>query len=139
MKVYATFRSGFNAGHRLHNPALDDEANRRLYGKCNNPHGHGHNYFVEVTLAGAVNPETGRFVDLDAAQSWFEDSIVSQVDHRNLNIDVPFMTGIIPTAENIAMAVFELIGKGPYGVYLHQVRLSESENNAATVTADGAA
>ena len=133
MKVYCTFRVNFNAGHRLHNPALDDEANLRLYGKCSNPHGHGHNYAAEVTLAGHPDEQTGRFVDLDSVERWFEETVISQVDHRNLNVDVPFMQGVVPTAENIAQAIFDIIGESDYGRFLHEVRLFESENNSATV------
>ena len=135
MNVYCTFRRHFNAGHRLHNPQLDDEANRRLYGKCNNPHGHGHNYAVEVTLKGVPDETTGRFIDLDEVCRWFDDTIVSEVDHRNLNVDVPFMKDIIPTAENLAQAIWSLLAKSECGQFLYEVKLFESENNAASVRA----
>ena len=135
MKVYCTFRSHFNAGHRLHNPSLDEETNRRIYGKCNNPHGHGHNYSVAVTLAGEPDPEVGRFVNIEEVAAWFEREVISQLDHRNLNVEVPFLAGIIPTAENIARVLAQLLRDGPHGEHLYEVRLFESENNAARVLA----
>jgi 6-pyruvoyltetrahydropterin/6-carboxytetrahydropterin synthase len=135
MKVYCTFRTHFNAGHRLHNPALDEEANRRTYGKCNNPYGHGHNYVVEVTLVGEPDPELGRYVNIEDVARWFEREVIEPMDHRNLNVEVPFLEGVIPTAENIARVLCELLRKGPYGKHLYEVRLFESENNAARVRA----
>jgi 6-pyruvoyltetrahydropterin/6-carboxytetrahydropterin synthase len=133
MKVYCTFKAHFNAGHRLHNPALDEDTNRRIYGKCNNPHGHGHNYSVEVTLAGEPDPELGRFVNIEEVAAWFDREVIAHMDHRNLNIEVPFLEGIIPTAENIARVLCERLLAGPYGNHLYELRLLESENNAARV------
>ena len=136
MKVYTSFRAHFSAGHRLHNPRLDEAANRSLYGKCNNPNGHGHHYLVEVTLVGEPDPELGRFVDVDEVTAWFERTILCELDHRNLNLDVSFLKDLIPTAENIAQRLFELVEAGPYGRFLHEVRLFETENNIASVRHD---
>ena len=132
MIVYVTVKHHFNAGHRLHNAKLSDEENRRLYGKCNNPSGHGHNYVVEVTLKGEVDPAIGAFVNTDDLRGWLWSEVLERIDHRNLNTDVDFMKGIIPTSENLARVVFGELQKGPYGRWLHEVRLFESENNIAS-------
>jgi 6-pyruvoyltetrahydropterin/6-carboxytetrahydropterin synthase len=131
MTVYVTVRHHFNAGHRLHNPALSDEQNSRLYGKCNNPSGHGHNYVVELTLRGEVDPRVGAFVNAEEVRSWLWRELLEQIDHRNLNTDATFMTGVIPTSENLARALLDEIRKGPYGSWAYEVRLFESENNVA--------
>jgi 6-pyruvoyltetrahydropterin/6-carboxytetrahydropterin synthase len=133
--VYLTVRHDFNAGHRLHNPRLTDEENRLLYGRCNHPSGHGHNYRVEVTLRGDVDPQVGAFVNAEEVRAWLWREVLDRIDHRNLNTDVDFLRGVIPTSENLARAIFELLGRGPYGRWLHEVRLYESENNIATCRA----
>ena len=132
MIVYVTVRSHFNAGHRLHSPALSDAENRRLYGKCNHPSGHGHNYVVELTLRGEVDPAIGAFVNAEGMRSWLWGEVLEHIDHRNLNTDVAFMKGIIPTSENLARVIFDEVRKGEYGKWLYEVRLFESENNIAS-------
>ena len=102
--VTVTRRLRFNAAHRVHNPALSDEENRRLFGKCNNPNWHGHNYKLEVSVTGAIDERTGYVIDLGVLKRIVEDEVISQLDHRNMNIDVPFMRGVIPTSENIVVA-----------------------------------
>lgn len=123
----------FSAGHRLYNPDFSDEKNREVFGACANPGGHGHNYRLEVQLTGPVDPDTGMIVNLKAIKNIIKDEIVSKVDHMNLNTDVDFMKGIIPTTENLAMKIFEIldhrIGKG----LLSRIVLWESENNRAEV------
>jgi 6-pyruvoyltetrahydropterin/6-carboxytetrahydropterin synthase len=89
----------FNAAHRLHNPAKSDEWNRQMYGLCNSPNWHGHNYRIEVTVRGEVDPETGYVVDLGVLKRVVEEEIVAHCDHKNLNLDVPFLTGVIPSTE----------------------------------------
>lgn len=131
MIVYVKVREQFNAGHRLHNPKLSDEENRRLYGKCNNPSGHGHNYVLEVTLRGDVDPEVGAFVNADDVREWLWTDALEQIDHRNLNTDVEFMRDVIPTSENLARVLYSHLGKGRFGHWLHEVRVYESDNNSA--------
>ncbi|OGV90130.1 MAG: 6-pyruvoyl tetrahydrobiopterin synthase, partial [Melioribacter sp. RIFOXYB12_FULL_38_5] len=100
--VYVTRREIFSASHRLFNPNLSEEENNSLFGKCNNPNGHGHNYTLEVTICGEVNPKTGYLIDLKLLKQIIIDNVINKVDHKNLNLDVDFLAGKIPTAENIA-------------------------------------
>jgi 6-pyruvoyltetrahydropterin/6-carboxytetrahydropterin synthase len=127
--VYVTRRERFSAAHRLYNPKLSDEENFKLFGMCSNPNWHGHNYVLEVVVAGEVNPETGYLIDLKILKNILRQNVISKVDHKNLNIETDFMKGIIPSAENIAMAVWkELVNKIPTGK-LYSVKLYETENN----------
>ena len=127
--MYVTRREHFSASHRLFNPAWSDEENDRVFGKCNNAAGHGHNYYVEVTVAGDIDPGTGYVVDLKELKSVIIDRVIRHVDHRNLNTDVEFLRGVIPTAENIAVAIWaQLVDHIPQG-RLYQVRLYETEKN----------
>ncbi len=121
----------FNAAHRVHNPALSDEENRRLFGKCNNPNWHGHNYTLEVSVRGPVEERTGYVMDLGALRALVEESVVDEIDHRNLNVDVPFMQGIIPTTENIVVAVWRRLEPRIAPVRLVRLKLWETENNYA--------
>lgn len=107
--VEITRREEFSAAHRLHNPRFSDEENRRLYGVCNNPNGHGHNYEFEVTVRGPVPRETGMVMDLNRLMVLLREEIVSQVDHKHLNHDVPWLAGIVPTAEHLAIAFWKRI------------------------------
>ncbi len=127
--IYVTRREHFSASHRLFNPAWSDEKNEQIFGKCNNSAGHGHNYYVEVTVAGSVDPDTGYVVDLKQLKEVIHRHVISKVDHKNLNVDVDFLRGVIPTAENIAIGIWaQLAGNIPQG-RLHQVRLYETEKN----------
>ena len=127
--TYVTRREHFSAGHRLHRPEWDDKRNAEVFGKCSNPSGHGHNYYVEVTVAGDVDPLTGYVVDLKELKTVIHERVIDFVDHRNLNTDVPFLKGIIPTAENIAIGIWkQLVDHIPQG-RLFQVRLYETEKN----------
>jgi len=99
----------FSATHRLHNPALSDEENCRVYGKCNNPHGHGHNYEVQVTLRGTPDA-TGTLVDVPQFERVVGATVIERLDHRNLNVEVPaFRDGLIPSVENIAMTIYRML------------------------------
>ena len=102
--VEITRREEFSAAHRLHNPRFSDEENQRLYGVCNNANGHGHNYAFEVTVRGPVPRETGMVMDLNRLMLLLREEIVSQVDHKHLNHDVPWLSGIVPTAEHVSIA-----------------------------------
>ena len=124
-----TRRVEFCASHRLHNPALSDEENRRLYGPCNNPNGHGHNYALEVTVRGSVPERTGMVMDLRALKDLAEEIIVAAVDHRHLNYDVEFLKGMNPTAENLVVKFWERLAPALEGCELHRLRLFESEDN----------
>ncbi len=92
----------FCSGHRLFNPKFSDEKNREIFGDCANPNGHGHNYVLEVTVSGEIDHETGMIINLKELKRIIETEIISKVDHKNLNMDVDFMQGIIPTTENFA-------------------------------------
>ena len=130
--VEITRREEFSASHRLHNPAFSDEENRRLYGICNNPNGHGHNYEVEVTVRGAVPEATGMVMNLTDLMRILRERVLPQVDHKHLNHDVPFLAGINPTAENVAIALWHQIEtevRRYEGCRLHRIRLFESRNS----------
>lgn len=127
--VYVTRKAHFSAAHRLFNPAWSDEKNTAIFGKCNNPNGHGHNYEIEVTVAGSPPPETGMVIDLKKLGDIIEREVVDKVDHKHMNFDVPFMQGVIPTAENMAIRFWDLLKPKITEGTLVSIRLFESENN----------
>ena len=127
--VTATRRLRFNAAHRVHNPELSDEENRRLFGKCNNPNWHGHNYVLEVSVTGEIDPRTGYVMDLGVLRDLVEREVIDHADHRNMNIDVDFMHGVIPTAENIVVQCWRVIQPLIAPARLTRLRLWETENN----------
>ena len=106
-QVTVTRRLMFNAAHRVHNPALSDAENVRLFGKCNNPNWHGHNYTLDVSVRGPIDPTTGYVHDLGGLRRIVEERVVDKIDHRNFNIDVDFMQGVIPTSENIIVEIWK--------------------------------
>src|SRR5208283_2842871 len=124
--VYLTRRIEFSASHRYHNPGLSAEENRRIFGKCNNPHGHGHNYTLEVTVAGEPDPVTGMVLDLKELKAILEREITERMDHRFLNYEVAELKGQIPTCENIARVIWTLLEPKIMQGRLHKVRLYES-------------
>jgi 6-pyruvoyltetrahydropterin/6-carboxytetrahydropterin synthase len=127
--IYVTRRVTFSASHRLFNPRLSEKENEELFDKCANRNGHGHNYVMEVTVAGEPQERTGYVVDLKRLKEILKLEIVDKVDHKHLNEDVDFMKGIIPTAENIAKAFWNILQpKIPDGK-LFSIRLRETENN----------
>ncbi|HEX7072088.1 MAG TPA: 6-carboxytetrahydropterin synthase [Rhodothermales bacterium] len=127
--VYVTRRAHFNSAHRLHNPDKSDEWNKRVFGKCNNPNWHGHNYVLEVTVAGEPDPETGYVIDLSELKRIIEERVISIVDHANLNLDVEFLRGIMPSTENFAVAIWQQLEPAIPGGRLHRIRLQETERN----------
>ena len=109
-----TRRVHFNAAHRVHNPALSDDENRRLFGPCNNPNYHGHNYELDISLEGAIDPRTGYVADLGVVKRIAEETVISALDHKNLNLDVPEFRDLNPTTENLAVVIWrKLEGKLP--------------------------
>ena len=127
--VYITRRETFSAAHRLFNPIFSDEENEKIFGKCSNPNWHGHNYVLEVVIAGEPNPETGFVLNIADLKEIIEYNVLSQVDHKNLNTETDFMSGIIPSTENLTIAIWKvLVDKIPNGK-LYAVKLSETENN----------
>jgi 6-pyruvoyltetrahydropterin/6-carboxytetrahydropterin synthase len=122
----------FSASHRLHDPRLSDEENRRLYGICNNPNGHGHNYELEVTVRGPVQG-SGMVMNLVDLMRILEERVLPDVDHKHLNHDVDFLKDVIPTAENIAVALWDRIEPelGPFeDCRLRRIKLWESRSNS---------
>jgi 6-pyruvoyltetrahydropterin/6-carboxytetrahydropterin synthase len=119
----------FNAAHRVHNPSLSDAENVTLFGKCNNPNWHGHNYTLEVSVRGPIDDRTGYVIDLGMLRDLVEREVVEQTDHRNFNIDVPYMQGTIPTTENIVVAMWRVLAPVVEPGRLVRLRLWETENN----------
>ena len=128
MKAYFGRRYRVSASHRLHADSLSAEANRAAYGKCNNPHGHGHNYVVEVLVGGQVDRETGMVVNLTDLDAVVKARVVERFDHRNLNDDAAF-AGQVPTTENLCRVVFDLLKDDLPAGALDMVRVEETENN----------
>jgi 6-pyruvoyltetrahydropterin/6-carboxytetrahydropterin synthase len=127
--VYVTRKAEFSASHRLYNAAWSDEKNAAVFGKCNNPHGHGHNYEIEVTVAGRPPEETGMVIDLKKLGDIIESEVIDKVDHKHMNHDVDFMSGIIPTAENMAKEFWKILKPKIHEGKLVSIRLFESEDN----------
>jgi len=133
--VYLTRRYRFCASHRLHNEALTDEANLRIYGKCDSPFGHGHNYALEVTVKGPIDQETGMVFDLVALDGIVEKEVLERFDYTNLNLDVEYFCSRVPTTENVCERIFHLLddklqGGGPlHAAGLARVRLEETSSN----------
>jgi 6-pyruvoyltetrahydropterin/6-carboxytetrahydropterin synthase len=141
MDAYLTIRTHFAAAHRLARPELSQEENELIYGKCARPHGHGHNYLVDVTVRGSIDPRTGMVCDLAALQRLVSDLVVEPFDHTFLNKDVAHFADCVPTAENIALHIVDRLTTPvrAIGAQLHKVRLQESPNNAAEVYAEAPA
>jgi 6-pyruvoyltetrahydropterin/6-carboxytetrahydropterin synthase len=124
--IYVTRRAEFSASHYYHNPNLSPEENRRIFGKCNNPHGHGHNYTLEVTVAGEVDPTTGMVMDLKELKKLLEAEVLEQMDHKFLNKEVPVFSSKIPTTENIAVEIWKMLEPKLRLGKLHRIRLYET-------------
>jgi len=134
--AYFGRRYMLSASHRLHTPALSAEENRAVYGKCNNAHGHGHNYVVEVLVGGEVDAATGMVVDLAALDETVREQVMERFDHADLNLD-PLFADRVPTTENFCKAIFALLnGALPQGDLEH-VRVEETENNFFECSARG--
>ena len=128
-EVTVTRRLTFNAAHRVHNPALSDEQNARIFGKCNNPNWHGHNYRLDVSVTGPIDDRTGYVIDLGVLKRIVEEKVIQQIDHRNINLEVDFMRGINPTAENIVVACWKVLQPAVAPGRLARLTLWETDNN----------
>ncbi len=128
-KVYVTRKLHFNAAHRMFNPSWSDEKNAEVFGLCNNPNWHGHNYELEVTVVGSPEPETGYVFDLSRLKRIIETRVINKVDHKNLNLDVEFMRGIIPSSENFVVAIWNELKEAVAPATLHLIRLYETPRN----------
>jgi 6-pyruvoyltetrahydropterin/6-carboxytetrahydropterin synthase len=126
--IYLTRKAEFSASHYYHNPAFSAQENARLFGKCNNPNGHGHNYLLEVTVKGQVDPGTGMVLDLKQLKEVLNREVIEVLDHRFLNREVAAFASRIPTTENIAVEIWRMLeGKLPAG-RLHRIRLYETHD-----------
>lgn len=135
MEAHLTISTHFSAAHRLAHPNLSYEENCEIYGKCARPNGHGHNYHLDVTVKGEIDPRTGMIVDLGALQQVVEDYVIEPFDHTFLNKDIPYFERVVPTAENIAVYIRTLLQQPikELGVELYKVKLIESPNNSCEV------
>lgn len=129
MKVAVIRRAHFNAAHRLHNPAWSDEKNRAVFGLCNNPNYHGHNYELEVKVSGDLDPESGMVIDLGWLAALVKEQIEHRFDHQNLNLDTPEFRHLNPTAENICVVIWQILRAQLPEVYDLHVRLYETPRN----------
>ena len=135
MEATLTVKTHFSAAHRLAIPSLSFEKNQEIYGKCASPNGHGHNYHLEVTVAGEIDARTGMLVDLGALQNVIDEYVVEPFDHTFLNKDIPYFAEVVPTAENIAVRIADLL-RSPIkelGVELDKINLIESPNNSCEI------
>jgi 6-pyruvoyltetrahydropterin/6-carboxytetrahydropterin synthase len=128
--MIVTARLTFSAAHRLHNPKYDAEWNRRTFDKCDNPSGHGHNYAIQVSVRGKIDPESGMVIDLKKLKDIVRAQVIDRVDHKNLNTDVDFLRGVIPTAENLVRAFWRQLAPAVQQGTLHEIALQETENNS---------
>ena len=130
--VYLERRERFNAAHQLYNPAWSDEANREVFGKCANRNYHGHNYELFVTVKGEINPETGFVVNLSELSQIINTHVIDVLDHKNLNLDVPFLQGKYTSTEVLAEEIWKILSPmvAGLGATLHRIRITETENNA---------
>ncbi len=129
-KKVAVFRKEhFNAAHRLFNPAWDEKQNDAVFGKCNNPNYHGHNYELEVKVVGEPDPETGYVFDLKKLSDIINENVLEKLDHKNLNLDTVYFENINPTAENIVIVIYEILREKIDEKFDLQIRLYETERN----------
>lgn len=130
MKVAVSREENFNAAHRLYNPAWSDERNDAVFGKCNNPNFHGHNYRLIVTVKGETDPETGYVIDLKTLSDLIQTHVLRSFDHKNLNLDTPWFRNLNPTAENIAVVIWNILRKHLDNRLDLTVKLYETERNS---------
>ncbi len=136
MKIALTRRYSFAASHRLHSARLSEEENWRIYGKCNNPYGHGHNYVVEVTVSGPVDPATGMIANLTDLDAFVQREVLDVFDHKYLNEEIPAFFERVPTSENLCIEIYHRLGAFPRA-RLERVRLEETSLNTFEYAGDG--
>jgi len=129
MKVKVFRKEHFNAAHRLHNPNWDAEKNKIIFGKCNNPNYHGHNYDLTVEVEGEIDPETGYVIDIKILSDIIKEQVTDRFDHKNLNLDVSEFKDLNPTAENIAVVIWNLIRQKLDSKFTLTIRIYETERN----------
>lgn len=129
MKVHLSRRYLFSASHRLHSESMSEEENQSTYGKCNNPHGHGHNYTIEVTVSGPVDENTGMVCNLVDLDTFIEREVLARFDHENLNT-LPTFAQEVPTTENLCIRIYEIVQRGFHYAHLERVRLEETMMNS---------
>lgn len=129
MRIAIFRKAHFNAAHRLHNPSWSDEKNKEVFGPCNNANYHGHNYELEVKVVGEVNPETGYLMDLSYLKDIIKTKIEDKLDHKNLNLDVPELAGIMPSSENLCFFIWQTLQEELGNKYEVTVRLYETPRN----------
>jgi len=129
--IYITRRERFSAAHKLSKSDWTDEKNYEVFGKCANPNWHGHNYELFVTVKGEVKPETGFVMDLKVLSDLIKERVIEHLDHKNINLDTPFMKGIMASTENICIAIWDQLSVeiAKHGASLHYLKLQETENN----------
>jgi 6-pyruvoyltetrahydropterin/6-carboxytetrahydropterin synthase len=130
MRVRLVSGSHFSAAHRLNRDDWDEETNHRVFDRCNNPHGHGHTYGLEVTVEGRIDPESGYVMDFADLKKTVEEAVIRRLDRRHLNFDVDFLAGVNPTAENIAVAIWKQLESRVAPARLVRVALQETERNS---------
>ncbi|MEO8762324.1 MAG: 6-carboxytetrahydropterin synthase [Bacteroidia bacterium] len=129
--LFITRKEHFNAAHKLYNPQWSEEKNAEIFGKCSNPNWHGHNYNLYVTVKGNINPETGFVVNLKDLSTIIRVEVCDKLDHKNLNLDVDFLKGVMTSTENVTIAIFNILTPKikQLGAELHSIKLYETENN----------
>ena len=129
--LFITRKEHFNAAHKLYNTQWSEEKNAEIFGKCSNPNWHGHNYNLYVTVKGNINPDTGFIVNLKDLSTVIRVEICDKLDHKNLNLDVDFLQGIMTSTENVTIAIFNILAPKikSLGAELHSIKLYETENN----------
>ena len=135
MKLSLTRRYDFAASHRLHAPNLSPDDNKRIYGKCNNPNGHGHNYALEVTVTGPLDPATGMIANLGDLDPFVEREVLAVFDQKNLNEEVADFRSAVPTTENVCRVIFRRLQKFP-AAHLERVRIEETSKNSFEIGAE---
>lgn len=134
MKAYLSRRYHFSASHRLHTEAFDERRNRETFGKCNNPHGHGHNYTVEVTISGQVDPVTGMVCNLGDLDAYAKENLIEPFDHTNLNT-LPYFANLVSTTENLSIEVHRIFSGFPLA-HLERIHVEETSNNSFDYAGD---
>ena len=133
MKVSLSRKYTFAASHRLHSPEFSDVENQRLYGKCNNPYGHGHNYTLEVTVTGPVNPQTGMIANLSDLDAFVKSRVLDDFDHRSMNDEIPAFRKTVPTTENLCKEIYERLRDFPHA-RVERIRIEETSKNSFEYT-----